>query len=460
VTIWVTPSDTPEKLPNIPKDRLLRGFSARVFEEREQTEFELSPYGDRIPTAFLQAGGIRMRGKVKPLGKCPKCKKAFQPILLGGAKLIAYGCKRCETLPTRFYISIYVREKGTVKIYSGSDGYPLDSFDRALRLLQHINWEIDNHRFDATRYVKGDLRDYQFDRVIESWLEKQSKRAERKELNSEYVADMRRNAKSFFLPFFGRLDVREIRTKDIEAFHELLRERTNSEKYRKNIMGVLHKIFSDLKHEEIIPKIPSFPRIQIQAPTPRWINYETQLTILGQIPEKHRPIFNFLIHHGVRPCEARGLKMDCLNLRDGTVEIKRSKSTSGEPREFTKVKRAWTIPIHGEVLPDLERISQERISGYVFTVQGNPYSKQRLSKIWKKACEDVGSSGVTLYQGTRHSFASQAMIRGVEQIMIQKFLGHTDPRTTARYEHAKAHELASVQPVIVRQFTKRKALNK
>ena len=57
-----------------------------------------------------------------------------------------------------------------------------------------------------------------------------------------------------------------------------------------------------------------------------------------------------------------------------------------------------------------------------------PYGPNRLNVVWKTVCRELGIEGITLYQGTRHSLASQAANRGVSEAIIGKMLRHKDPK--------------------------------
>jgi site-specific recombinase XerD len=49
----------------------------------------------------------------------------------------------------------------------------------------------------------------------------------------------------------------------------------------------------------------------------------------------------------------------------------------------------------------------------------------------------AGIKGIKLYDGTRHSFATQFVISNKGNITtLQNILGHTDLRTTMKYTHA------------------------
>ena len=52
---------------------------------------------------------------------------------------------------------------------------------------------------------------------------------------------------------------------------------------------------------------------------------------------------------------------------------------------------------------------------------------------WKVACERTGVTHIGLYEGTKHSTATDFLRRGIDERVIQALLGHADMRSTRRY---------------------------
>ena len=72
---------------------------------------------------------------------------------------------------------------------------------------------------------------------------------------------------------------------------------------------------------------------------------------------------------------------------------------------------------------------------FVFNLNGKLYSRNVLGNNWRKACSEAKISGVTLYQGCRHSFASQRVNEGKPLEIIGAMMGHLSTQTTRRYAH-------------------------
>jgi len=56
-----------------------------------------------------------------------------------------------------------------------------------------------------------------------------------------------------------------------------------------------------------------------------------------------------------------------------------------------------------------------------------------LGEIWARALRNAGLPRVRLYEGTKHSFATDAIRRGVPERLLQRFLGHASILSTRRY---------------------------
>ena len=112
-------------------------------------------------------------------------------------------------------------------------------------------------------------------------------------------------------------------------------------------------------------------------------------------------------------------------------------------REFTKTKRQRRLPLFDDVDKMLLNIPRVLRCDFVFTVKGHLYGENGLGKLWRTARKDI-SDNVTLYQGTRHSIASQMTNNGATLNVISELLGHSDIRMTRRYSHIGIATLRNV----------------
>ncbi|MEW6420074.1 MAG: site-specific integrase [Nitrospirota bacterium] len=186
--------------------------------------------------------------------------------------------------------------------------------------------------------------------------------------------------------------------------------------------------------------MPQFPVLSPPEPPIYWIDKKQQLQILEAVPLNHRPIFEFLIYHPVRPGEARALKVKDVNIKDMTIHICRAWSLKSlRPR---KNKKPYYLPLSQKF--NLNILRNKLPEAFLFTnTFGKSYTDSRLRKIWNRACKKAGIK-IPLYHATRHSIASQAINQGVDLAVISQALGHSSTASTKRYASLKVQRLKSV----------------
>lgn len=373
------------------------------------------------------AVNLSMAGRIRTKEKCPKCDGQFV-----GKPL---SCPKCLTVPKRYFIDYYHGGYGRFRIYTDRLGQPLSSWLHADRVISRIRSEIDERTFDPTKYVKEEIKNFLFERRIEGWLVSKEKGVEKGNLASSYTRNLRNYKDRYYLPFFKGMDVREVRTYTVEQFYEQLPDGL-SLKYVKNILDALRNFFATLKRQEYVKDMPSFPHVTVDRKTPKWIDRDTQVKIIENIPERDRPIFLFLAFQGLRPGEAQALQVKDVDLVNGIVMPVRT-VCNRRFRDRLKGKVAKPRAINPLIADMLKaQCAGKHPDAYVFTspVTGRPYVYNRLNDLWRKASTKAGSE-ITLYEATRHSLASNLLKDGASLKSISDILGHTDIRTTLKYAH-------------------------
>jgi integrase len=374
-----------------------------------------------------------MVGAVRTKEKCPKCGDPFE-----GEQL---RCSSCFTTPKRYFVDFSWPGQGRIKLYSDQQGYPLDSWERASRLLSTIRYEIDQGKFDPKEYIRREFKALKFDNYLLEWLKRQESRNGRQEISLGYLKFAQMIVRKYLTPFLGDKDIREIREGQIEDFRDAL---PNSLKPKTvaNIMGLLSKILRDAYRRRDIAYLPEMPRIEVGEPVTEWISLEEQEAVLAHVPDPvFKAFFLFLMKQGVRPSEARALRWEDLNLKKGGVVIQAA--MDGEKyRPSTKEKDVRYLPMHPKVLEVLKGLPRS-IGGFVFVYNGKPLSKKLVIDAWNRAAKGARLR-ITCYQGTRHSLASQAINRGVSERVIGKMLGHKSVASTRRYAKLSTETLKAV----------------
>ncbi len=399
---------------------------------RSQTDLTLS----NVIIHNIPVWGLCMRGTIRTKEKCPVCQKPFENI---DNKLLI--CKEHFTIPSRYFIDICWNGRQR-KIYSDNDGQVLNNYEIANRVLTEIRQQIKKHSFDPADYVKKSYQALRFIDYARKWIHKYKEMYNRGEVSQNTWRQKKNITERHFIPFFKNYDIRDIRNGDIEDFYFNLP--TDLEPITKKIiMNILKTLFRYAKRRKDIKEIPDFPETKINEKKIKWIDEETQGRIYEQIPDHYKPIFLFMMRQGVRPGEARALRYEDIDRKARTVTIQRAFSDN-DLREKTKTGNIRVLPLDDTIYEMIHK--RDAISGFIFVgKRGNPFKQTcYLDRIWTNAVKKAGLEHISLYNGTRHSFASQAVNRGVPLNLIQDFLGHTSQKMTRRYAHIDTQGLELV----------------
>ncbi len=381
-----------------------------------------------------------MRGNIRTEEVCPSCGGKYTHEMGVGIT-----CPQCHTRPEKMLIDIHWQGK-RYRIFRDRSGERLTAYHKSFKLLARINDEIEEKSFDPTFYVKSDQERYQFYIYVESWrtLTDSGRQKGGRKLVKYYVTN-------YYIPFFNDKDIRVIRAGDIAQFIKFIRDKGLSTTVQHNLVTYLKTIFKQAYEWEDIPRVPTFPSV-VGIPAPfKWIDAATQAAVLTHLKEHHHPIVRFLFLTGCRVAEGTALKWDCVDWESRILIIKRTHSL-GELHEHTKTKRQRPLYITDELLGILQRQwtrtgtkeAQLRTGGYVFlNIHGRHYDPNGLSHTWKHAGKEAGIE-ITMYNATRHSFASHRVNAGFSLDQVGAVLGHSSTDMTKRYTRVLTENLKEV----------------
>lgn len=392
-------------------------------------------YDDRKLENIENDRGMSMKGGIFSKEKCPICKKPYQH------QLDDLACPGHHTRPRRFYIQLYSRQLHKhINIHSNSRGQPFASYEEADRLLTVIRNEIDSHGdFDPTKYVAEKIRPLKFSHWTKSWLAKKKLEADKGLRSPSYLKAVRVYIRKY-QSYFGNIDIREIGTKSINDFYLSL---DGAPHYIKSIIDCLKKMLQDALDWGDIGQIPKFPKIDVPEPDIQTIDLDKQDAIINAIPNQmDRAYILFTAREMVRPSETRALQWSDLDLTHDRVTIRRHFSLN-QVRPATKAKNIKYLPLDGEVKKVLLNLPRHLTCPFVFWKRdGHPFSENWARKLWKRISSSQGIN-ICLYQGTRHSSATEAADRaGVDA--TQEFLHHTNRKMTERYVNRNPERLRKV----------------
>jgi integrase len=172
--------------------------------------------------------------------------------------------------------------------------------------------------------------------------------------------------------------------------------------------------------------------------------------ILAAIPEPRRGAF-LAACMGIRPGELRALDMRDYDAQERELTISRALRT---PRATdrpgpTKGLRARTLPVSDTLASwiAVHRSASDPDEPLFPNPTGRSSDKRwhanALREEWMRACRAVGVA-VGMYEGTKHSMATELVERGVDLGLVQRVLGHADRRSTDHYTHRATAALVTV----------------
>lgn len=382
--------------------------------------------------------GAKMVGHIRAKGKCPVCGAAFIEI-----PKLGFVCFEHKTIPRKFYVDLPWKGE-RVRVFSDTTGQVLDSYDRADKIRDRIESELEDHTFDPSRYVTADAAKF--------WTANLLDRFEKDKLDGlapSYRKDYKRMVR-IAKAFFGKQDVRDIRKIHLIDYMKDCQTKYSSwkEKTLKNCLDVFKVFMYYCKGDlEIISKVPQFPEIEIAARPVRWVHSEDYPDLYDLVPDEDKPIIGFIMLHGCRQGEARALKCKDADLESKSITIHAtfSKNVYREKRKGRKAK-PYVIPIHGERFDFLAgRVRESHPEAFVFVSPrtGRPYTMEGILAVWEKVRE-AGKIGpeLKLHHASRHSVGSQLVNKNVSLYRVSKLLGHSTTKTTEIYAH---HELESLR---------------
>ncbi len=200
-------------------------------------------------------------------------------------------------------------------------------------------------------------------------------------------------------------------------------------------MGALRSCMGWLKERGgIHGDLPTFPLPRVAEYRPGIITVQAQ--VLAAIAAPARGVFLCMATMGLRPGEARALDASNVRLEVRTLVVDRAMQgpRAGDPIGPTKTRQYRELPLSGAMLGWLEHHLPARGDAPLFTNPrtGGRWSHWGLNEVWQNACRRAGVKA-RLYEGTKHTFATDAKARGIEDRALRDYLGHRDARSTEHY---------------------------
>jgi len=254
-------------------------------------------------------------------------------------------------------------------------------------------------------------------------------------------AAYRSNLKRHLLPFFGPMQIAEIKAENAMRFLDEKLKAGLSAKTRLNLYVLLQKMLNLAFELELITSNPMrrVPKPKLQRKEKPALTPLQVRSVIEAVPEHFRALFVLLSLTGVRIGEALGLKWQDVDFLASKLHFRRSvwRRKEQTPKTDGSIRAKYMVPALAHALETHRSISQQASpESYVFaTASGKPLDPDDMRKRVLYPALDAAGIQRTHARGFgfhlfRHSAGSQVAEATGNLKKTQNFLGHSSIAVT------------------------------
>jgi integrase len=296
------------------------------------------------------------------------------------------------------------------------------------KLAQRIYDKVKGEIAEEKWFEKLPGEDKTFRDLMEKYMEEHSK-PKKKAWKRDEVSLSHLN------PFFGEYDLMEITPSIISDYKNgRLRERAAPASLNRELSVCKHAFNLAYKEWDWVRENP-FCKVKMERENnerDRILGHEEEKRLLEVSPTWLKEIMTFALNTGCREGEILGLTWQDFDLFKRIVVIHQSKTG------YTK-----TIPLTPtvyELLKTKNKVRHLHHSLVFPSDNGTRFTASNLGRAFRGALKKAKLENFRFHD-LRHSFASRLAQSGVDLYLIQKLLGHREPRMVQRYSHHSVESL-------------------
>jgi integrase len=296
------------------------------------------------------------------------------------------------------------------------------------KLAQRIYYKVKGQVAEGKWFDVSEEEERTFNNLMERYMEEHSKPKKKSWLRDEISI-------SHLNPFFGSSTLQEI-SPDMISRYKTKRYTENAKPATINRELALAKHAFNLGLKEWgWCKTNPFSMVKMEKENnarDRILAYEEEERLLNVCPEWLKDLVTFALHTGARMGEILELTWKDIDLFRRVVVIRQGKT--GQTK---------TIPLTTTALEILKAKAKVRHlhSNLVFPSQsGTRISNRNLERAFTGALNKAKVEGLRFHD-LRHTFASRLAMAGKDLYLIQRLLGHREPRMVQRYAHHSIESL-------------------
>jgi integrase len=350
-------------------------------------------------------------------------------------------CEHCNQ-PCRLLI---VKFKTTMKRFT--------EYEKAARFLNALRFQADQDDYDPRDYRSS--HPLGFATLSEQWLNI------RRTDGTRCVRNLERHI-LYGRKYFENRNVKDIGYGDIEDFFHHLRSSTSlSGKSLHNIRTTLHSFFRWIEKREKKNgqgfTVPDFPEVRYEIKMRKVLDKDTQLLVLDEVkriswainPKIYLGCLWLSTYINVRPGEMIKVLETDVDLSNRVIHVHHTKERDPVKSKIIHLldEDVTAIRSFPRGLPHMPFFRHEKRKGvsHAHKAAGGAFGKDYLYKWWRKACENLGIEGVSLYPGTRHTTAVALSDAGYtpEEIMDDG-TQHSTSKAFRRYFHLRVEKRRAI----------------
>ena len=167
----------------------------------------------------------------------------------------------------------------------------------------------------------------------------------------------------------------------------------------------------------VISKHSFFPGLRA------YLSQDEISSLINSCDPKLKPIVLVAITTGMRRGEILSLKWDDVDLKNGFIHVRDSKTG-----------KARSIPIEKPLKTTMKKLPRHIGSEWVFWIGDRGEVRKGIQRAWAKAVSEAEIDNLRFHD-LRHHAASTMVMQGVPLYTVKEVLGHASIKTTERYAH-------------------------
>ncbi len=231
---------------------------------------------------------------------------------------------------------------------------------------------------------------------------------------------------------------KDLKPIDVEKYKKRLLEQGLTKTTVNRYLEILSRAFNIAIDNDWLKTNPvkSSAKYQEKNYTVRYLKEDEEKRLFDVLPKHLARIVMFALDTGLRKANLLDLRWEQINFDFKIIEVLENKGN-----------KHLKIPMTKKVLNYLKSVPMDMRKGYVFI---NPYTNKKYTDIrrpWHTALKKANVLNFRFHD-LRHTVGTRLALKNKPVTAIQKFLGHTDIKTTMRYIHVSDQELRALADVL------------